>query len=288
MRERYRVVAVLLTMVWLAGCSPGATATPTPVTPGPSALSVGVASNDFPVGQPRVPFVLLRGSQAIGDARSVQLKAFDLSSGTPVPGWQGTAVAYNDYDIPYWVAVPELPHAGNWGLGAVVTLADGSQEQVQFIIQALDDPGAPTIGETPPASENRTLKTEPDLTKLTSDTSPEPALYQMTVAAAMKAGKPVVITFATPAFCTSRLCAPVVDSVKKVYGEFKDRVNFIHIEVYKSFNPLVYADEMDQWHLTSEPWTFVLDHDGKVAARLGGPVSPRELTAVLQAVLGQS
>ncbi len=287
MRERYRFVAVLLTIVWLAGCSPGATATPTPVTPGPSTLSVGVASNDFPVGQPRVPFVLLRGSQAIGDARSVELKAFDLSSGTPVAGWQGTAVAYNDYDIPYWVAAPGLPHAGNWGLGAVVTLADGHQEHAQFIIQALDDPGAPTIGETPPASENRTLKTEPDLTKLTSDTSPEPGLYQMTVAAAMKSGKPVVITFATPAFCTSRLCAPVVDSEKKVYGEFKDRVNFIHIEVYKSFNPLVYADEMDQWHLTSEPWTFVLDRGGKVAARLGGPVSPRELTAVLQTVLGQ-
>jgi hypothetical protein len=263
-------------------------ASPTAVATGPSTLSLAVASNDFAVGQPRVPFVLFRGGQPIADARSIQLTAFDLSSGTAVPGWQGAAVAYNDYDIPYWVVDPELPHAGNWGLGAVVTLADGGQEQAQFIIQALDDPGAPNLGETPPASENRTVKTEPDLSKLTSDAAPEPGLYQMTVAEALKAGKPAVVVFATPAFCTSRLCAPVVDSEKKVYGEFKDRVNFIHIEVYKSFNPLIYADEMDQWHLTSEPWTFVLDRNGKVAARLGGPVSPRELTDALQALLGGS
>jgi hypothetical protein len=39
---------------------------------------------------------------------------------------------------------------------------------------------------------------------------------------------------------------------------------------------------MDQWGLTSEPWTFVLDDEGKVAYRFGGPVSPRELTAALE------
>jgi hypothetical protein len=169
-----------------------------------------------------------------------------------------------------------------------VTLADGTQEQAQFTIETVADPDAPVVGETPPASENRTLNSEPDLKKLTSDASPEPGLYQMTVAEALKSGKPTVVVFATPAFCSSRLCAPVVNSEKSVYAQYKNSVNFIHIEVYKTFNPLVYADEMDQWHLTSEPWTFVLDRTGKVAARLGGPVSPRELTAVLQTVVGGS
>ena len=77
----------------------------------------------------------------------------------------------------------------------------------------------------------------------------------------------------------------MVNSVKAVYRQLKDQVNFIHIEVYKTFNPLVYADEMEQWRLVSEPWTFVLDKNGKVAARLGGPVSPRELTAALTPLL---
>ena len=256
--------------------------TATVVESGPSALSVALGSNDFGVGNPRVPFVLFIGSQTVANAQSVALVAFDLSSGTPVPGWSGNAVAYNDYDVPYWVVYPSLPHAGYWGLGAVVTLADGTKSQAQFTLQAAATPSAPNIGDTPPASQNRTLSSEPDLSKLTSDTMPEPGLYQLTVAQALASGKPTVVTFATPAYCTSHLCAPVVNSVKTVYHLLKDQVNFIHIEVYKSFNPLVYADEMDQWHLQSEPWTFVIGADGKVTGRFGGPLSPRELQQALQ------
>lgn len=294
MKPWFLVPGLLLAMA-MAGCAaPGtpvavtaAGIEPTIAASGPSSLSVAVASNDFGVGSPRVPFVLFQGSQPITDAQSIVIVAFDLASGTAAPGWKGSAVGYNDYNIPYWVAFPQLPHAGYWGLGAVVTLADGSQSQAQFTIQAMDKSNAPNIGDTPPASHNRTLSTEPDLAKLTSDVSPERGLYQMTVADALKSGKPTVVTFATPAYCTSRLCAPVVNSVKMVYQTYKDKINFIHIEVYKTFNPLVYADEMDQWHLQSEPWTFVIGADGKVAARFGGPVSPRELEQALQALLTQ-
>lgn len=280
--------------LWLAALAVGLTAcegasvpsSPTAVESGPSALSVAVASNDFPAGSPRIPFILLQEAQPIGDAQAVTLTAFDLASGTPVPGWSGTAVAYQDYGVPYWVAYPELPRAGHWGLAAAVTLANGSQMAAQFTVEALADASAPEIGEVPPASENRTLETEPDLAKLTSDPAPEPALYQLTVAEALESGRPTVVTFATPAFCESRLCAPVVDSVKAVYAGLGDKANFIHIEVYESFDPFVYVKEMDEWHLQSEPWTFVLDRDGVVAARLGGPVSPRELEAALLPLVG--
>jgi hypothetical protein len=279
----------LITALLLASCSAPATALP-PVTPtglasGPSAISIAVASNDFGIGAPRVPFVLFDGSTPLADAQAVKLIAFDLSGGTPVQDWSGEAVSYSDYEVPYWITYPQLPHAGYWGLGAVITLADGTETQGQFTIEVLDKVSAPEVGSTPPASRNRTLATEPEIAKLTSDPEPETGLYQMTVAEAFKSDRPTIVTFATPAFCESRLCAPVVNSVKSVYAEFKDAANFIHIEVYKSFNPLVYADEMDEWHLTSEPWTFVLDQKGVIVARLGGPVSPRELTEILEPLL---
>jgi hypothetical protein len=281
----FRVLLIwLLSVVGLAGCDAPAATLPTPVS-GPSAFSIAVASNDFGTGAPRVPFIVFRGSQRLAAVQSIRIAAFDLRSGTPVPGWSGDATSYSDYEIPYWVVYPQVPSAGYWGLLGDVTLPDGTRSQVQFTIEVTSTVSAPDIGQIPPASHNRTLATEHDLTKLTSDAAPEPGLYQLTVADALKSGKPTVVTFATPAFCQSRLCAPVVNSVKAVYHEFKDQVNFIHIEVYKTFNPLVYADEMDEWHLVSEPWTFVLDKTGKVAARLGGPVSPRELTAALTPLL---
>jgi hypothetical protein len=225
--------------------------------------------------------VLFIGADPIADAQAVSVQAFDLSSGTPQPGWTGGAQSYSDYAIPYWVIYPHLPAAGLWGLGVVVTLADGTQQQASFTLQTEADPFAPALGEVPPASHNRTTADEPDLAKLTSDPDPDPALYTTTVADALASGKPTVVTFATPAFCTSRLCAPVVDSVKAVRAAYPDAANYIHIEVYSDFQSLTYAPEMDEWQLQSEPWTFVLDAQGQVVGRFGGPVAPSEIEAVL-------
>ncbi len=277
-------VVVSLTAFLLAACQGQATATPSDVA-GPSEIQIGVATSDFPIGQPRVPFILFSGAQRVADAQSVRLTAFDLSTATPTPGWSGEAVNYSDYEVPYWTAYPELPHAGYWGLKAEITLADGRTATAQFSLEARSAAALTDIGQRPPASQNRTLKTEPDIHKLTSGVDPVPGLYQMTVAEAMESGRPTVVTIATPAFCTSQLCAPVVSSVEAVYRELGDQANFIHLEVYKSFDPLIYSDELQEWELVSEPWTFVLDREGKITARLAGPVSPRELTEALTPLL---
>jgi peroxiredoxin len=77
----------------------------------------------------------------------------------------------------------------------------------------------------------------------------------------------------------------VVNTVKAAAEKFGGKANFIHVEVYKTFDPLVYADEMREWRLTSEPWTFVIDKQGVITGRLGGPVSLSELTQALTPVL---
>lgn len=66
---------------------------------------------------------------------------------------------------------------------------------------------------------------------LTTDPEPDPAMYQMTVADAIAANKPLVVVLATPGFCVTRTCGPMVDVVKSVRSEFADRANFIHIEI---------------------------------------------------------
>ncbi len=285
-----RLLALSLALA-VTACSAAPTATTavaptvTAVESGPSALSVAVASNDFPIGVTRVPLVLFIGAIPLADAQAVNVTAFDLSGGTPVPGWSGEAQPFNDYAIPYWVVYPDLPTAGRWGLGVVVTLADGTQQPASFTLETVADPSAPALGEVPPASENRTSATEPDLAKLTSDPQPDPALYTTTVAAALASGKPTVVTFATPAFCTSRLCAPVVDSVKAVRAAHPTEANYIHIEVFADFQTFTYTPEMEEWGIPSEPWTFVLDGQGRVVARFGGPVSPAELEAALLPLL---
>lgn len=280
-----RIALNVVSLAFVSACAsspPAPSSTAEPGQAGPS-LVVVVASDVFVAGKPRVPFVLFDGERPFAEAQSIQVTAYDLSESTPTPGWTGTAVAYADYEIPYWVAYPELPHAGYWGIGARIALADGSETTGEFAIEVVEHSDSPGVGDRALATENRTLKTEPDIRKLSSDADPDLDLYQMTVAEALKTGLPTVVTFATPGYCTSHLCAPVVNSVKAASEEFSGKANFIHIEVYKTFDPLVYADEMGEWHLESEPWTFVIDRQGKITARLGGPVSAKELSQSLEA-----
>lgn len=270
-------LALLLVM---AGCSP---AQPETVA-GPSSVQVVVAGADFEVGQPRVPFVLYDGIDQIASARTVTIVAFDISTDPPTEVWTGPAENFSDYEIPYWVVYPDLPTSGVWGLGAAVTLADGTPVPGQFVIETTVATTSPQIGEMPPASQNRTLATN-SIEELTSGDNPIPALYEMTVAEALESGRPTVVTLATPAYCTSKMCAPVVRSVEAVYADYSDEVNFIHLEVFKDFETLEPADELAEWGLTTEPWTYVLDADGVVVARFAGPVSPRELAAALAPLL---
>jgi hypothetical protein len=113
-----------------------------------------------------------------------------------------------------------------------------------------------------------------------------PALYRHSIAESLAAGAPFVVTFATPKFCTSRTCGPVVDVVDAVRREFAGRgLRFIHVEIYEGNDPTQgYNRWMREWKLTTEPWVFVVGRDGRVAERFEGAVSLRELGAAVRPV----
>jgi hypothetical protein len=90
--------------------------------------------------------------------------------------------------------------------------------------------------------------------------------------------KPVVITFATPQLCQSRVCGPVVDIVEQVKAGAPKDMAFIHQEIYKDnqTNKGV-RSQVAAWRLASEPWTFVIDKSGKISTRFEGAFSVGEL-----------
>jgi hypothetical protein len=90
--------------------------------------------------------------------------------------------------------------------------------------------------------------------------------------------RPVVITFATPQLCQSRVCGPVVDIVEQVKASAPKSVAFIHQEIYKDnqINKGV-RPQVAAWRLASEPWTFVIDKRGQISTRFEGAFSVGEL-----------
>ena len=99
--------------------------------------------------------------------------------------------------------------------------------------------------------------------------------------------KPVVLLFATPQLCQSRVCGPVVDVAEQVKASSGDDAEFIHMEVFrdnridKGIRP-----QMAAFNLQSEPWLFVFDRSGKVAERIEGAFSERELEQAISKATG--
>lgn len=178
-----------------------------------------------------------------------------------------------------YVAHVRLPGPGKYWLLAE---PDGGKEKVQAlgnVVVVKDDP-EPDVGDPAPASDTPTLaSTGGDLSKLTTRTPPDETLLHYSVAEALRAGRPFVVTFSTPKFCTSRTCGPVVDVVEETAERFADTdVRFIHVEVYEDNDPAKGFNRwVREWGLRTEPWTFAVGRDGKIVERFEGAVSVHEL-----------
>jgi hypothetical protein len=99
--------------------------------------------------------------------------------------------------------------------------------------------------------------------------------------------RPVVITFATPLLCQSRVCGPTVDIVEQVKATAPKDIAFIHQEIYKDnqVNKGV-RSQVAAWRLPSEPWTFVIDKRGRISTRFEGGFSVGELQRAVAKVSG--
>ncbi len=140
------------------------------------------------------------------------------------------------------------------------------------------------VGDLAPASRSKTLKDGP-IETLTSDPHPDRRLYEASVAEAVASGRPTVLVFATPAFCVSQTCGPVLDVAKGLIDEYPG-VNWIHVEVYDNLDAdsateLVPVTAALDWMLPSEPWVFVVDGAGVVTDRFEGLVDSAELKDAL-------
>jgi hypothetical protein len=158
-------------------------------------------------------------------------------------------------------------------------------------------PAVPAVGDAAPSVDSPTLAAVGgDPRKVSTDPDPDPKLYQLSIADALAAKKPFVLVFATPAFCQTAVCGPTLDVVKVVLSDFPT-LTAVHVEPYVlqerngSLQAVLDASGQFQtvhavqvWNLPTEPYTFLVGADGKVAARFAGPLDPDELRAAIKAL----
>ena len=303
------LVALVLLVATCAAQPPGQTVgVAGHASPADRALRPVVTTSELVVGQNRLAFGLLQNNTWLEDAEVVvrlyemtdqqaRLKAempalYDklrvVEQGNRVhihP--DGTRHVHNETtDIRgLYVTQVIFPQPGIWGLEIVTKQGDKRVQTARFAVNVLAAPLTPTLGAPAPPSRNRIIGDISDVRQIDSSNPPDARLHQIRIADAMAQRKPQVIVFATPQFCTTRLCGPVMDVVRTLLPAYSDRVVFTHEEIWQDFSAHKRSPTVEAWRLPSEPWIFIVDGQGVVRAKFEGLVTEHEIETVLKRVL---
>jgi hypothetical protein len=300
MRLRLGIVAALLIVA--AGCggsgeSGGAAGSDTLDSlwkrPGED-VAVIPGTSDYAPGDVRVSFLVVDGNGRLIQRPRARVWLAPRRDSPPVletearlepVGAEGSEAVAGDVRY-LFVATLRVPRPGTWWY--VAEPIGGHRIQALGQLQVREQTFSPAVGAPAPASDTPTLaSTGGDLAVLSTDTDPEPELHRLSVAQALAAKEPFVVVFATPKFCQSRACGPVVDVVDDMRREYGPRgVRFIHVEVFEGNDPTKGVNRwMKEWNLQTEPWVFVVGADGRIAAKFEGSASADELRAAIEPVL---
>jgi hypothetical protein len=268
----------------------------------PSKLVVAPASEVFDSGPERYPFgVFTAGQEQVEDAEVALYFAKDGKSKVlgPLPAkleTLQTKPAYRSQNgsgpgeakSVYVVPKVDFDQDGAWLAIAMIKTADGKLEASRVPSPTIGEfPKVPKVGERPPKIDTLTAAdVGNDLEKI--DTRVPPDQMHKVNFADILGKKPIVLIFATPALCQSRVCGPVVDVAQQVADKFEPEADFIHQEVYvdneinKGIRP-----QLKAFGLPTEPWTYLIDKQGVIKDRLSGAYGVDELEAAMQTILPQ-
>ena len=182
--------------------------------------------------------------------------------------------------------------AATWGVEVSGAVNGQAIDTVRLAFSVNQKSASPAIGDPAPRSVQQTLKDVSDIRQIDTSETPIADEHNMTIAEAVTSGKPTVIVFATPAFCTSQVCGATKQTVDDLYARYQGQANFVHVEPYDlakaragiALEPLPFIT--NEWHFESEPWTFIVDSQGNIAGKFDGIVTFDELEQALKPLLG--
>ena len=267
-----------------------------------------ITTSELVVGQNRFAFGLAKGGKLIENAQ-VLVRLYDIDQTNAQLTFEtnaryqmiqtleidgkihrhadGTSHVHNADNAVRGIYVTQLPfsRSGKWGVELTLQRPGGASESARLTVVVLDKSATPSVGEAAPRSRNMVASDVKDLREIDTSEHPDPRLHQVRIADAIAMKKPQLIVFATPQFCTSRMCGPVVDIVRTLLPSYGNRIAFTHQEIWQDFASKKVFPTVEEWRLESEPWVFVVDGQGVIRAKFEGLVTAREIETALQSVL---
>lgn len=328
MRPRRRVIALLgliiIGAIGAAGCASSSTDTATRPkatvgTPSKDGLIAQVASYDLAADRPQRFLVGLQTpDNSLVDFGTAQFAFVFNGTGKggasePGPTAQGTWIPVAGQKVKtqpnpavvspadgigvYEAKDVNFAKAGFWTVTTTVKI-DGKDRTADASFQVLDKHQVPVAGDAAPPSVNRlagdtAVKAKAiDSRAGSTDKVPDPELHAITVADAIKTGKPTVVVISTPTYCVSKFCGPITESVASLAAANTDKASFIHLEVWSDYENTAINKSAADWIYPEgaedarEPWVFLIGADGKILQRWDNVTSDESLSAALTHAIG--
>ncbi len=167
---------------------------------------------------------------------------------------------------------------------------EGKSASLPFQIFDQDDVIVPLPGEKLPQLRFPTFADEMDMDPICTQFGGPCPLHDKTIEAALDTGRPLALLIATPAFCETAYCGPVLDVLLELQPEFPG-VEFLHAEVYQNPNEADgnFLDErvrrsptVVDLGLPFEPTLFLVRPDRTIVDRIDNVYDNTELREALE------
>lgn len=242
-------------------------------------LQILDAQPELIVGSSRYAFGLLDPDGSPLTDAEVVVHAGPDPAEKPVASVPATWLREGVAEKAIYVAQIPFPAAGAYFVAAVATTREGAQLKGGVQVKVATTSPSPLPGQRAVPVATPTVAKPTGADPLCSR-KPVCTMHDVSLDAALRSGKPTVVTFSAPAFCATETCGPVVDLVEAAKKRAPAGVNFVHVEAYRKQGAEL-APALTAWKFATEPWTYFVDAKGVVVERLAGALGAEEITAAL-------
>ena len=193
-------------------------------------FSAVVITSDIAVGKNRLAFGVVRRDGPPLQAESATVRTYYLPPNSDAREARQTLTARFEpwpFSAGVFSAEPDFDIAGTWELEAEFTTEDGQEVVARSAFAVKDTSDTPAVGGQAPASVSPVAADVPDITHITTAREPDPSLYDVSIHEAIAEGKPFVVGFSTPRYCSTGTCGPQLEQLSSLRGQLR-RAGLLH------------------------------------------------------------